>query len=336
MGTVTEIFDAFPFDRAARVLERDEQALLSPAIPAVPAVSWDPIPPLAVAYFDQEFHDTAFAPPRILFEGATGRIEWQLMTKTRQPMYHLNLDVDELAFQIGGERTLMTDLGTVELTKGDFVRIPVGICHDNFGRQESHILWYFPATLDDVAPVVRESDFVMPPFEGWTPAMVNEVHTDCLGGRHCDTAVQLSDEMLILEQFHSESERLRVMHPEPEANSTVWIWKGATNWVGLTNVTDDDGRTYRRHRNLDEVQYQVSGTRLLISANGVVEMTPGTFVHLPVGVAFASIAAGSSTHITTITTGKLDSVWEQATESTKWTQAEIEDYRQRTFNTTSA
>ncbi|MFB2587032.1 hypothetical protein [Herbiconiux liukaitaii] len=296
----------------------------------MPAISWDPIPPLAVARFDQAYQDKVFLPPRILFEGETGRIEWQQMN-FRQPMYHRNLDVDELAYQIRGDRTLMTELGTAELSDGDFVRIPVGVGHDNYGRQESHILWYFPATLDDVAPTVRESAFVMPPFEGWTSAVVNEVHTDCLGGRHCDRAVQLSDETRILEQFHAEEERLQVMNPEPEVNSTVWIWKGETNWVGLTNVTDDDGRTYRRHRNLDEVQYQISGTRLLISANGVVEMTPGTFVHLPVGVAFASITSGSSNHITTVTTGKLDSVWDGATESTQWSQAEIEDYRARTF-----
>lgn len=52
------------------------------------------------------------------------------------------------------------------------------------------------------------------------------------------------------------------------------------------------------------MQYQVEGVRLLISANGVVEMTPGTFVHLPVGVAFASIVSGTSTHVTTLSAAR--------------------------------
>src|SRR5690606_38575926 len=105
--------------------------------------------------------------------------------------------------------------------------------------------------IEDVAPVVRHSEALFPPFEGWEPATVNEVHTDCLGGRHCDTAVQLSDEMLLLEQVHSESERLQVMHPEPVPNETEWVWKGADHWVGLVRITDSDGRVYTRHRNAD-------------------------------------------------------------------------------------
>ncbi|XPP27384.1 MAG: hypothetical protein ACNYNX_04145 [Leucobacter sp.] len=331
MSQITERFDVFPFDAEPhREFKRDELSLLSPAIPSAPGVEWDPIPPLKVAHFDQAFQDKVFAPPRILWEGDHGRIEWQQMN-FRQPMYHRNLDVDELAYQIAGDRTLMTEFGTTELVPGDFVRIPVGVAHDNWGRRESHILWYFPAPIEDVAPVVRHSEALFPPFEGWEPATVNEVHTDCLGGRHCDTAVQLSDEMLLLEQVHSESERLQVMHPEPVPNETEWVWKGADHWVGLVRITDSDGRVYTRHRNADEVQYQVSGTRLLISANGVVEMKPGTFVHLPVGVAYASIVSGDSRHLATVSRYKLDSVYEGATDSEKWSLEQIDEYRKRAF-----
>lgn len=326
MGIVTEHFDAFPFDRPARTLRRDEAELLSRAVPKMPGISWDPIPPLKVVHFDQAYQDGAFVPPRILWEGETGRIEWQQMD-FRQPMYHRNLDVDEMSYQIRGDRTLMTELGTVELSDGDFVRIPVGVAHDNYGRRASHILWYFPASLTDVGDVTRTSEILIPPFEGWEADVVNEVHTDCLGGRHCDRAVQLSDERLILEQAHVETDRLQVLSSAAKTNETTWVWRGDQHAIGVTDVTDSDGTVYRRHRNADEVQYQIEGTRLLISANGVVELQPGSFVHIPVGVAFASIVRGSSRHITTVTTGKLDCVWERAEESTQWGFERIAEYR---------
>ncbi len=337
MGRVVEHFDVFPFLEPARQLIRDEKALLSPAVPPPVGIRWDPIPPLRVAQFAQEFEDKKFSPPRILWEGASGRIEWQQMN-FRQPMYHRNLDVDEMSFQIYGPRTLMTEIGTVELRPGDLVRIPVGVAHDNWGRRASHILWYFPAPITEVGEVLRESEVLIPPFEGWQPEMVNEVHTNCLGGRpvsvrsgpqHCDTAIQLSDETLLLKQAHSETDRLRVLHPEASGNETAWVWQGPDHWIGLTSITDSDGRTYTRHRNVDEVQYQVAGTRLLISANGVVEMTPGTFVHLPVGVAFASIVSGTSTHVTTLSRGALECVYEGATDSAAWTAEEIDAHRNR-------
>ena len=328
MGQVVELFDVFPFTTPPRRLLRDERALLSRAVPHAPGVSWDPIPPLVVNVIQQEFRDKAFEPPRILWESEYGRIEW-IQMNFRQPMYHRNLDVDELAFQIAGPRTLMTELGTVELLPGDFVKIPVGVAHDNYGRKESHILWYLPAGVEDVSAVTGRGELLIPPFDGWTSETVNEVHTDCLGARHCDRAVQLSDETLLLQQADGELDRLRVMHPDPVAGSTDWVWQGADHWIGLTQLLDPDGRTYTRHRNADEVQYQVEGTRLLVSANGVVEMTPGTFVQIPVGAAWTSIGTGPSRHITTVARHKLDSVYAGATESTMWSFEEIDAYRSR-------
>ncbi|MFT3797126.1 hypothetical protein [Microbacterium sp.] len=330
MTIVTEYFDEFPFDGEPRVLRRDEELLLSRAVPRMPGVSWDPIPPLKVVHFDQTYQDGAFIPPRILWEGETGRIEWMQMN-FRQPMYHRNLDVDEMSYQIRGERTLMTEHGTVELRDGDFVRIPVGVAHDNYGRRGSHILWYFPAPLHDVGVVVRTAEVLIPPFAGWQAETVNEVHTDCLGGRHCDRAVQLSDETLLLEQAHHESGRLAVLSSHVDTDSTSWVWRGAQHAIGVVDITDSDGTLYRRRRNVDEVQYQIEGTRLLISANGVVELTPGSFVHIPLGVAYASVVKGASRHITTVTTGKLDCVWDAAADSEQWDHARIEAYRAALF-----
>lgn len=286
----------------------------------------DPIPPLDVIRFDQAFDDRGFAPPANLWDGDHGRVEWQQMD-FRQPMYHRNLDVDEMSFQIAGPRTLFTELGTVELRPGDMTRIPVGVAHDNWGRRASHLLWYFPTPVSDVAPITASGEVRIPPFEGWEAAEVNEVHTDCLGGRHCDRAVQRSDERLILEQAGRETERLQVMHPDPVGNETRWVFSDPDHLVGVTSVQDADGRTYTRHRNADEIQYQVSGTRLLITPNGVVEMTPGTFVHVPVGVAHASIVTGTSRHVTTVSRPRLELAWTRGTTSERWELGDIEAYR---------
>ena len=326
MGHVTEHFDAFPFTEPARTMVRDEAMMLTPAADPPKGPGWDRIPPLDVVRFDQAFDERPFSPPANLWDGDHARIEWQQMN-FRQPMYHRNLDVDEMSFQIAGPRTLFTELGTVEIRPGDFTRIPVGVAHDNWGRRASHILWYFPTPVADVAPITATGQVLIPPFEGWEAAEVNEVHTDCLGGRHCDRAVQRSDERLILEQAERESERLQVMRPQPAPNSTQWVFSDPDHLVGITSVEDADGRTYARHRNADEIQYQVSGTRLLITPNGVVEMSPGTFVHVPVGVAWASIVAGPSQHLTTVSRLKLNLAYTDGTTSEKWEQGDIEAYR---------
>ena len=331
MSTVTEHFDCFPFTEPARVLRLDERALHTPAVPPVPGLRWDPIPPLDVVRFPQSWIEGGFVPPRILWEGLKGRIEWQQMD-FRQPMYHRNLDADEMSYQIHGNRTLMTEYGTAELVPGDMVRIPVGVAHDNWGRRASHILWYFPDHVQDVGEITRRSEVLIPPFEGWQAEMVNEIHTDCLGGRHCERAIQLSDERLLLEQGnHEDSSRLNVMTSDVAPSKTTWIFWGADHGVGVTHMSNSDGRVYTRHRNVEEIQYQIEGTRLLVSANGVVEMTPGTFVHLPIGVAHTSIVTGDSKHLTTVTTDKLACVWTDAQQSTKWSLEDIEAYRNKSF-----
>lgn len=328
MGHVIEHFGAFPFTEPPRSMVRDERAMFTPAADPPKGPGWDPIPPLEVIRFGQAFDERPFSPPENLWDGDQGRIEWQQMN-FRQPMYHRNLDVDELCYQIAGPRTLFTELGTLELRPGDLTRIPVGVAHDNWGRRASHILWYLPTPVTDVAPITATGEVRIPPFEGWEPTEVNEVHTDCLGGRHCDRAVQRSDERLILEQAENESARLQLMHPEPGPNQTQWVFSDPDHLIGVTSVEDADGRTYTRHRNADEIQYQIAGTRLLITPNGVVEMTPGTFVRVPVGVAYASIVSGPSQHVTTVSRPKFELAYAKATSSEKWELGDIEAYRAR-------
>ncbi|KAB8213579.1 hypothetical protein BDV33DRAFT_184482 [Aspergillus novoparasiticus] len=111
----------------------------------------------------------------------------------RQPFYHRNMDVDEISLQVHGERTLMTELGTVELRPGDWSRIPVGIAHDNYGRKEIHLLFYIVAPVVEAGSITSTSERKEVPFDGWTASTkAIEMVTECLGARGCDLAVSLS------------------------------------------------------------------------------------------------------------------------------------------------
>jgi hypothetical protein len=57
-----------------------------------------------------------------VFESEHVHIEWQKMN-FRQPFYPRNVGVDEIGYHISGERTLITEKGTVDLQVGDFTQI---------------------------------------------------------------------------------------------------------------------------------------------------------------------------------------------------------------------
>lgn len=322
---VREHLDVFPFTTPPRVLTRDEEHLLRRAEPGPMGPLWSDVSPVDVVHFDQEYTPLRFAPPRFLYEGTHGRIEWQTMDN-RQPIYHRNLDVDEMSYQIAGERTLMTELGTAELRTGDFVRIPAGVCHDNWGRQESHLLWYLPEPFVEQLAPVRRTEALLPPFPGWEPAVVNEVITDCLGSGPHDTAAQRADERLILEQVHAEDERLGVVRPV-DTPGTTFLWRGPVSSVAVVDLDTDPGLTYTRHRNADEIQYQVSGTRVLVTQHGCVEIGPGDLVRVPIGVAATSITAGRSRHIATLSLHRLPRVHAADRIARWWSAAEVERAR---------
>src|SRR5579884_2643034 len=143
MTIVQEHLDTFPFDAPPRVLARREELLIAEALPS-PNRPPRIFPPIEAIHFPAEFEPAEFAHPRGVYESDFIRIEWQTMGGFRQPFYHRNCDVDELSYQVFGQRTLMTEHGTVELTAGDFARIPVTVAHDNYGRDDIHILFYIP------------------------------------------------------------------------------------------------------------------------------------------------------------------------------------------------
>ena len=298
MSIVVETLDVFPFTAAPRRVRRQERLLLAEPVPGRgPVKLWQDLPPLEAAHFDQEWAPVAFAAPRGVFESRHLRLEWQTMD-FRQPFYHRNADVDEMSFQIAGERTLMTELGTVEHRRGDFSRIPRGVSHDNYGRKQSHLLFYVPAPAEELQPPVRTSAPTFPPFPGWEPGELNELITECLGGPEHDVAISPVDEQLLLDQVDLEQDRIHVVHPSETDDGTTWAYRSEHVLIGRTNASRSAGREYRRHLDADEIQYQVEGHRTLVTQRGRLELGPGDVVRIPVGCAFTSIHAAPSSHVT--------------------------------------
>ncbi|NTF83978.1 cupin domain-containing protein [Rhizobium rhizogenes] len=306
MAIVTEIFDSLPDFGPEFVLDRDEDLLLT--IPPHPMRgTWEAASALPVYHTPSEYEEMRFAPPRGVFEGPNLRIEWQNMNG-RQPFYHRNTDAEEISFQVAGDRTLMTELGTVELRPGDFSQIPVGVAHDNFGRQDIHLLFYLHGPVTTSTHPAFVSQHLLPPFEGWAPAQLCEATTSCLGGPHCDVAVSLAEETLLLNAAATRAERLAVFRASEQQGETEWLYKTARIWIGTTLLNASSPRTYRRRRLADEIQYQVAGRRILITQRGTVTLEPGDYVSIPFGCAFASVVTEPSQHLSVLTREKAPAV----------------------------
>ncbi|KAF1730635.1 hypothetical protein CRV24_008704 [Beauveria bassiana] len=103
-----------------------------------------------------------------------------------------NMDVEEISLQVDGERTLMTELGNVDLRPGDWSKISVDV-----------------EAGQTTATAQRKAN----PFEGWTPSTgAIKLVTECLGARGCDLAVSLLDEAHLL-TVGAESSNLLVVQP---------------------------------------------------------------------------------------------------------------------------
>ncbi|HEX2312459.1 MAG TPA: hypothetical protein VHJ17_01920 [Thermomonospora sp.] len=326
MATVHEHLETFPFDAQPRVFERREELLLAEPLPAAKKRFRDH-PPIEVVHFTPTYVEQPFAHPRGVYESDFLRLEWQTMNN-RQPFYHRNMDVDEMSYQVTGERTLMTDLGTVELTPGDFSRLPVGCAHDNYGREDIHLLFYTPAPVAELRPEVRRGELVIPPFPGWEAETVNELTTECLGGPGHDVVMAQADERLILEQVKHETDPIKVLRPDPTAAGTTWLYRSHLIMIGRTYAEASAGRVYRRIRNAEEIQYQISGTRTLVTQRGTVLLEPGDFVRIPVGIAFTSIHPEPSAHLTLVSGREVPQVHEGTRTAERVPVEELERLRE--------
>ncbi|EWC59785.1 hypothetical protein UO65_4928 [Actinokineospora spheciospongiae] len=297
-------------DRPLRSIDRDEELLLAPPHPGeVPMKLASEHPPLTVVHHPQQYRAQPFAPPRGLYENDQIRVEWQTMDN-RQPFYHRNCDVDEISYQIAGERTLMTELGVVEHQPGDFSRIPRGVAHDNYGRQESHLLFYVPAPVAEKATAASSSQPVSPPFPGWEPGEVNEAVTQCMGAHGHDIAVFPVDERRLLDRVHDEEDRLRVLRVGDGTGTTV-LYEAPRFRLAVVTATGGE-RRYRRTLDGDEVQYQVRGRRTLLTQRGIVDLEPGDLVRIPLGVAHADVDDEAGQYISLLSHRELPQIAETA------------------------
>lgn len=267
---------------------RDERLLLSPPHPPkVPVKLWSDQRPLDVVHFPVEYSSVAYAPPRAVYQNDNIMVEWQTLNG-RQPFYHRNSDVDEISYQVTGQRTLMTELGSIEFKTGEFSRIPQGVAHDNYCVGDIHLLFYTQAPVAELIPGYRESQPLFPPFPGWEPASANELVSN-LRLTPQDVSVFPIDEQELLEHVLTDPQRMPVLRPEAQPGVT---WLFATDQVQLGHVRTEANRErrYRRTLDADEVQYQISGRRTLLTQRGIVELEPGDFVRIPLGVSHSSVA----------------------------------------------
>lgn len=297
MATVREHVMVMGSDEPLRTIDRHEEQLLAPPHPSrMPVKLWRDHPELSVVHFPQPYEAQPFAPPRGVYENDQIRVEWQTMDN-RQPFYHRNCDVDEISYQIAGDRTLITELGVVEHRPGEFSRIPQGVAHDNYGRKESHLLFYIPAPVEELVDSSRVSEAVNPPFPGWQAGPINEIVTECMGTVGHDVSVFPADEMLILERVHQEKDRLKVLGL-PAASGITWLYGGGPARLGIVRLPNGSaGSDYVRTLDADEVQYQISGHRTLLTQRGIVELGPGDLIRIPLGIAHTSVCAEPNEYI---------------------------------------
>ena len=297
MGVVLEDVLVMGSEEPIRTIERDEHLLLAPPHPSkLPIKLWHDHPPLSVVHYPQEYQAQPFAPPRGVYENDHIRVEWQTMDN-RQPFYHRNCDVDEICYQIAGDRTLMTELGVIEHRPGELSRLPRGVAHDNYGRKESHLLFYIPAPVEESVDAVRSSEVVIPPYPGWQAAAVNEAVTQCMGTPGHDIAVFPADEACLLDHVHHTKDRVQVLRGSDEPGVT-WLYKSSGARLGIARVAAGaDGRRYRRTLDADEIQYQISGQRTLLTQRGIIDLGPGDFIRIPMGLAHSSVCTDGAEYL---------------------------------------
>jgi hypothetical protein len=323
---VSESIDVFPFMEPPRGVRRREDLLLADPLPG-PLKLWRDAPPIEAQHITQEFVSQKFAPPLGVFECDRVRLDWQTMTNERQPFFHRNPDVDELSFQIWGERTLITELGSVEHVRGDFSRIPLGVAHDNYGREESHLIFYAFAPVEEQLPARIVSNPELPPFPGWEAGTINELITGNMGKLGGELAISPTDERYLLELAERDTQRIQVLTPHVDAPGTTWLYKSADLWIGYCVIEGSTGMEYRRHLNCDEVQYQVDGNRYLVTQQGMLELQPGDFVRIPQAIAFADITAGTSHHVTLMSATPLLAVLDPVKTGEKVSTVQLDELR---------
>lgn len=301
MPIVTEVISSLPSDRPERVIQRDESRLFEALPPAAVKFLGVALPPLEVHTFPVVYEPLPFARPRGVFEGPALRLEWQTLDG-RQPFYHRNADVDEIGYQICGERALITECGTIQFERGQFSRIPVGVAHDNYCQDDIHLLFYMHGPAVRGLEPVGHGEYRVPPFAGWEAKPTIDAMTNAMGGPGGAISYSMADEQLILDAARECSDPLEILEPNGPAGQTEWLYRAPRVWVGHTRLERTEERRYQRWICADEIQFQAEGTRTVVSQRGVVTLSPGDFITIPRGCTYANIADAPSKHVSLLVT----------------------------------
>ncbi len=307
MNVVTETISGEPFDRPERVVERDEARLFATLPPAAMKFLGTEFPPLAVYAKPVEYTPVPFSRPEGIFEGPSLRLEWQTMTG-RQPFYHRNADVDEISYQVCGDRALITECGTVHFQRGQFSRIPVEVAHDNYGVNDIHLIFYMHGPVVPGIPPVDYGRHRVPPFEGWEAKPMIEAVTNAMGAPGGAIACSMIDETMLLDAAKRFPDRLEVLEPRGAAGRIEWLYRAPKAWIGHTRLERTTERRYQRRICADEIQYQAEGSRTIVSQRGVVTLEPGDFTCIPQGCAYANLTENGSKHLSFLTVDRVPPV----------------------------
>ena len=157
---VTERLDALPGSDNLFEIQRDESMLHRWPEPGSMKI-WNSYDPVRAISLNMQHVKGPFAPPQGVFRSDHIHIEYQSMNG-RQPFYHRNTDCEEISYHVAGERTVVTELGSVDLRVGDMSRIPVGVAHDNIAKDDVHLIFYIKEGIKEVATPTEAPSIACP------------------------------------------------------------------------------------------------------------------------------------------------------------------------------
>ena len=116
--------------------------------------------------------------------------------------------------------------------------------------------------------------------------------------------------MQVLRAGHEPGDHLAVRHRPRSASAWSASRPGAQ-------------RRYRRTLDADEIQYQVRGHRTLVTQRGVVELGPGDFVRIPLGLAHASVVSEPGEYVVLLSHRELPQVAETTRTAEQYTKDQL-------------
>ncbi|WP_328483404.1 hypothetical protein OHS71_35500 [Streptomyces sp. NBC_00377] len=130
-----------------------------------------------------------------------------------------------------------------------------------------------------------------------------------MADRGHDITVFGVDEQLLLEQVHQEDRRMAVLRADP-GQDTTWLYATDRIRLGMVATIPGGQRRYRRTLDADEIQYQARGHRTLITQRGIVDLKPGDFVRIPLGISHTSVVTEPGDYVSLLSHQELPQVAE--------------------------